>query len=94
MNVWVTFLPYTKYVQLNMAFFGQPAQENVYWSRIELLFDVDFGMKDFQLDGYEPSSVMDACHVTQWTCTMFMFSNADFESSYLTKRVTWRRSNF
>ena len=80
MNVWVGFLPYTRYVQLNMAFFGQPAHENVYRSRIELLFDVDFGMKDIQLDGYEPSRVMDACYVVRWRCTMFMFSAADFKS--------------
>ena len=80
MNVWVTFLPYTRYVHLNMALFGQPAHENVYRSRIEFLFDVDFGMKDIQLDGYEPLSVMEAFYVTRCRCTMFMFSTADFKS--------------
>ena len=80
MNVWVTFLPCTWYVQLNMAFLVQPAHENVYRSRIELLFDVVFGLKDIQLDGYEPSSVMDACYAVRWRCMMFMFSAADFKS--------------
>ena len=38
-----------------MAFFGQPAQENVYRSWAELLFDVDFGLKDIQLVGLQAS---------------------------------------
>ena len=54
-NVWVTFRPYTGYVESTMAFFGQPVHENVYRSWVELLFDVDFGMKVIQLVGLRAS---------------------------------------
>ena len=43
--MWVTLPPYTEYVQSSMAFSGQPADENVYQTCLDLFFDEDCPMK-------------------------------------------------
>ena len=47
--MWVTETPYPGYVQSTMEFSGQPAEENVYQSWLDFLFDVRCGMTVMEL---------------------------------------------
>ena len=53
--MWVNLLPYPGYVQSTMASSGQAAHRDENQSWVELLFDVNFGVKDVQLVGLRAS---------------------------------------